>query len=179
MTSDIRWRIVTLQIVMIVLFIFGAGLAFYASNFTHDQITNQLAPQQIKFPPDQASGLPADLQQYAGQQVLNGDQAHAYAEKFIGKHLSEIGQGKPYSYWSGQALAEKDATKKAQLDATATTLFRGETLRTMLNQAWAFWTIGDVAMYAAIGLLIAALAVIASLVFEVFVAPKRAVSRAV
>ncbi len=177
MTPDLRWRIVTLQIVMIVLFGFGAGLTYYAGNFTHDQITAQLAPQQISFPADTKTGLPESLAAYAGQQVLNGDQAHAYAEKFIGLHLSEIGQGHPYSYWSGQAMKEKDATLKAKYDGIATTMFRGESLRTMLNQAWAFWTIGDVAIYAAIGLAVAALAVAGTLVFEVFFAPRRVTSR--
>src|SRR5689334_17207676 len=112
MNKDLRWRIISLQVVMIVVFGFGAGLAYYAGNFTHDQITNQLRPQQISFPADTKSGLPADLQQYAGQQVLNGEQAHAYADHFIAVHLNTIGQGKPYSYWSGQALQEKDPTAK-------------------------------------------------------------------
>src|SRR5439155_10131101 len=113
-----------------------------------------------------------DLQQYAGQQVVNGNQAHAYADQFIALHLSQIGQGKPYSYWSTQARTEKDATKKAALNDTVQTIFRGETLRSMLNQAWAFWTLGDVAMYGAIGLALATLIVFLALVFELFFAPK-------
>ncbi len=44
----------------------------------------------------------------------------------------------------------------------------------MLNQAWAFGTIGDIAMYAGFGLMFAALLVAGSLAFELFVAPKRA-----
>ncbi|MDQ6692980.1 MAG: hypothetical protein M3014_00955 [Chloroflexota bacterium] len=174
MNKDLRWRIISLQAVLIVLFAFGGGLALYAGNFTHEQITNQLAPQQISFPTDTKSGLPADLQQYAGQQVLNGEQAHAYADGFIAVHLNTIGQGKPYSYWSGLANKEKDATAKAKLDGTANTLFKGETLRSMLNQAWAFSTIGDIANYAAMGLALAALLVSGTLVFELFVAPSRA-----
>lgn len=174
MTRDLRMRIVILQVLLILVFGFGSGLAFWASNFAHDQITSQLTPQQISFPADQKSGLPADLQAYAGQQVVNGDQARAYAEKFIALHLNTIGQGKPYSYWSGQAQQEKDPAAKAKLDATATTLFRGETLRSMLNQAWAFWFVGDIAMYAAIGLLVATLVVVLSLVYELVLAPKAA-----
>src|SRR5438046_1066007 len=99
MTRDLRWRIITLQVVLVLVLGFGAGVAYWANNFTHDQITGQLAQQQITFPADQKSGLPADLQQYAGQQVLNGYQAHAYAEQFIALHLSQMGdpKGKPYS----------------------------------------------------------------------------------
>ncbi len=178
MNKDLRWRVVSLQVLLIALFAFGGGLALYAGNFAHDQITNQLAPQQISFPADTTSGLPADLQQYAGQQVLNGNQAHAYADSFIAVHLNTIGQGKPYSYWSGLANKEKDPVAKAKLDGTANTLFKGETLRSMLNQAWAFGTVGDIAIYAAAGLALAALLVTASLIFELFVAPNRAVQTA-
>ena len=174
MNRELRWRIITLQIVMIVVFAITGGLAVYAGNFTHDQVRDQLTPQQIAFPADQKAGLPADLQQYAGQQVLNGDQAHAYAEKFIGLHLSSIGQGKPYSYWSGQALKETDAAQKAKLSATADTLFKGTTLQTMLNQAWAFWTVGDIAMYAGYAFIGGALVILGTLLFELFFATKKA-----
>ena len=175
MTKDIRWRIIILQVVMIVVFAFGAGAAIYASNFTSDQIRSQLEPQQISFPPV-GKGLPEDLNQYAGQQVLNGDQAHAYADKFIALHLSAMGDpaGKPYSYWSTVARTETDPAKKAAATDLVTTLFRGETLRSMLNQAWAFGTIGTIAMYAGIGLGIAALIVLGALLFELFFAPKPA-----
>ncbi len=181
MTKAIRWRIIVLQAVALLVLVFGSGLAFYASNFTNDQIRAQLAPQQIFFPKDAKSGLPADLTQYAGQQVLTGDQAHAYADKFIGLHLKEIGQGHPYAYWSGKAIGDRtaaaaatDAAAKAQLTAQAAqeqgiadTLFKGETLRSILNQAWTFSVIAQVAFYAAIGLLVAALVVLAALTFEV------------
>src|SRR5262249_54695566 len=163
MTKAIRWRIIVLQVVALLVLVFGSGLAFYASNFTSDQIHQQLAPQQIFFPKDAASGLPANLSQYAGQQVLTGDQAHAYAENFIGLHLREIGQGHPYSYWSGLALKETDTTLKAKEQGIADTLFKGETLKTMLNTAWTFSVIGQVAFYGALGLLLAALVVLAAL----------------
>ena len=167
MTKAIRWRIIVLQVVALLAFGFAAGAAFYASSFTSDQIHQQLAPQQISFPQNAQAGLPADLSQYAGQQVLNGDQAHAYAEKFIGLHLQEIGQGHPYSYWSGLAMSTTDATLKAKYQGIADTLFKGDTLRSMLNQAWTFWVIGQIAFYAGIGLMIAGLIVLAALAFEV------------
>ena len=174
MNKDLRWRIITLQIVMIVVFAFGAALAYYAGSFTHEQITAQLQPQQISFPPV-GKGLPEDLNQYAGQQVLNGEQAHAYADKFIGLHLSEMGTppGKPYSYWSTQARTLTDPAQKAAAATLVDTLFKGETLRSMLNQAWAFGTMGDIAIYASIGLAIAAFIIAAALAFELFFAPKQ------
>ena len=167
MTKAIRWRIIVLQAVALLVLMFGSGVAFYASNFTSDQIHAQLAPQQIFFPKDAKSGLPADLSQYAGQQVLTGDQAHAYAENFIGLHLQEIGKGHPYSYWSGQAIAATDPTVKATDQGIADTLFKGETLKSMLNTAWTFSVFGQIALYGALGLLVAALIVLGALAFEV------------
>jgi len=166
MSTAMRWRIIVLQLVAILVFAFASGAGFYASNFTTDQVHQQLAPQQIYFPKDAKSGLPADLSQYAGQQVLTGDQAHAYAEKFIGLHLKEIGKGHPYSYWSGLALQEKNPTVKAQDQAIADTLFKGDTLRTMLNMAWTFSVIGQIAFYAGIAMLVAAVIVLVAFIFE-------------
>jgi hypothetical protein len=185
MSKDLRWRIVTLQVVMTIIFAFGAGVGFWAHNFTHDQVGSQLTEQQIVFPAANSgaiTSLPAAdasaMAQYAGQTMTNGYQAHAYAEHFIRVHLNNIGQGKPYDYYSGKSIAEATTNPKlsAADQATALTLFRGDTLRSLLNQAWAFWFIGDIALYAAIGLTVAAVVVVLALLFEVFVAPKRETS---
>ena len=108
LTTGLRIRIIILQFVALLGLVAGAFGAFYANNFTNTQIHDMLAPEQIAFPQNAAQGLPSDLKAYAGQQVLTGDQAHAYAEKFIGLHLKEIGAdangvSHPYSYWSGVA----------------------------------------------------------------------------
>jgi len=167
MTRSIRWRIIVLQIVALLVLAFGSGAAFFANSFTTTQIHDQLAPQQIAFPQNAAQGLPKDLSQYAGQQVLTGEQAHAYAEQYIGLHLSEIGQGHPYSYWSAQARAATDPTVAAKDQAIADTLFKGETLRSMLNQAWTFSVIAEIALIAGIAFAVAALIVLGTLIFEV------------
>ena len=167
MTKSIRWRIIVLQVVMVLVLGLAAGGALYASNFITTQIHDQLAPQQIFFPKTAAQGLPADLNAYAGQQVVNGDQAHAYAEDFIGLHLKEIGQGHPYSYWSGLARSTKDPAAAAKDEAIVTTLFQGDTLQSMLNTAWTFYTIGQIAFIAFFGLLAAGLIVLGTLAFEV------------
>jgi hypothetical protein len=186
MTKDLRWRVIALQAIVTILFAFGAGVAYWAHNFTQDQVRSQLVEQQIVFP---ATGSPAltalpaadasAMTQYAGQSMTNGYQAHTYAEHFIAVHLKEIGQGKPYDYWSGKAMAEQKTNPKlsAADEATALTLFRGETLRSLLNQAWAFWFIGDIALYAAIGLTVGAVVVFLTFLFEVFVAPQRQTQR--
>ncbi|HEX8222073.1 MAG TPA: hypothetical protein VF914_23005 [Chloroflexia bacterium] len=159
---------------------------FYANNFTNSQIRGQIEPQKIFFPKDAEPTIEeintkfpdlqpyiADLRNYQGQQVLTGNQAHVFAEAYLGVHLREIDNGKPYSVLSNEARTEKDPALKAEKDAKVQTAFRGETLRSILNQAWAFSVMGDIAMYAAIGLLAATLLVTASLVFELFFAPKR------
>jgi hypothetical protein len=181
MNAAIRWRIIVLQVVALFALLLGTLGAYTAYAFTTDQIHSQLAPQQIFFPKDAAAGLPDNLKAYAGQQVLTGDQAHAYAEKYLGLHLSEIGQGHPYSYWSGKAIADRaaaaaatDPTTKADLTAlaakeqgTADTMFKGETLKGLLNEAYAFSVFGQIAFYATIGLALAALVVLGALIFEV------------
>ncbi len=167
MTSAIRWRIIVLQVVAILVLALGSGAAFYANSFTQTEIHNQLEPQQIFFPASAAQGLPSNLSQYAGQQVLTGDQAHAYADNYIGLHLKEIGQGHPYSYWSGQARAATDPVVAAKDQAIADTLFKGETLRSMLNQAWTFSVFGQIAYYAGIGMVIAGVVVLLALIYEV------------
>jgi hypothetical protein len=184
-TKEIRWRIITLQVILILVFAAGAGLAYWAADFTGRQITNQLAPQMITFPKDAEPTITEinekysdlavyadDLRRYQGQQVLNGEQAHVFAEAYLGVHVRDIDNGKPYSVLSSEARAEKDPALKAEKDAMVQTAFRGETLRSMLNQAWAFSVFGIVAFWAAIGLTLATVAVVGALMFELFFAKK-------
>jgi hypothetical protein len=184
MTRELRWRIITLQVIMLIVFAAGAGVAYWAADFNNSQIKAQLEPQKIFFPkdvsatvtelqkyPDLAVYIP-DVQKYQGQQVLNGDQAHIFAQGYLGLHLRELAGGKVYSELSTEARTETDPTLKAQKNALVDTAFRGETLRSMLNQAWAFSIFGMVGLYASIGLGIAALVVLGALVFELFFASK-------
>jgi hypothetical protein len=180
MTKEIRWRILTLQAIVVVLLAVCAGIGYWAHNFTHDEVSKQLKQQQITFPVANSpaiKALPASdasaMTQYAGQQMTTGGQARVWAENFIAVHLNEIGQGKTYDYWSGLAMSTTNPTKKAQYDGIAQTLFRGETLRSLLNQAWAFWFAGQLALYAAIALTIGAVAVFLAFLFELVVAPRR------
>jgi hypothetical protein len=182
MTREIRWRILTLQVVAIVVLAVVAGVGYWAHGFTHDQVRSQLTEQQITFPPANSpaiKALPAanasEMAQYSGQQMTTGGQARTYAENFIAVHLKEIGRGKTYSYWSGKALTEQKTNPKqfAIDEGIATTLFKGETLRSLLNQAWAFWFVGDLALYAAITMTIGSVVVFFAFLFELLVAPRR------
>lgn len=182
MTRDLRWRILTLQVIVTIVFAFSAGVCYWAHGFTHDQVSSQLSSQQIVFPAansaaikalpaaDQAAMIP-----YAGQTMTTGDQAHAWAEHFMAVHLSEMGG--TYDQYSTKAMAEQSTnpTKYAADENMVQTVFRGDTLRSLLNQAWAFWFVGDIALYAGIGLTVAAIAVFCSMLFELFIAkPKTA-----
>lgn len=113
---------------------------------------------QIFFP---AKGSPATagadfapMRKYAGQQLTTGAQAETYADHFIAVHLKEIGGGKTYAQLSTEAQADPTNTKLA---ATVETVFKGETLRGLLLNAYAFGTMGAIAGIAAIGAFIGAL----------------------
>ena len=171
MTTTMRRRVYVLQVGLIGILVFCAGFLFWGNSFIHNQISTELTNQQIFFPAAGSAGLPtvemADLQQYGGQQVVNGDQARAYANGFIGRHLTGIAGGLTYSQVSAKAQADPT---NAKLAGQVQTLFRGETLRGLLLNAYGWWTIGTYALYAAIGLALAAFAVLGALFLEIFLA---------
>src|SRR5436305_1698914 len=74
MTSDLRWRIVTLQVVLVVVLAFTAGFLYWAAGFTHSYVHDELTAQKIAFPAASSPAiiaLPASdaqaMRQYAGQ----------------------------------------------------------------------------------------------------------------
>jgi hypothetical protein len=83
--------------------------------------------------------------QYAGQTMTTGAQAKVYADNFIAVHLSKMGG--TYSELSGKALAQPS---NAALQAQVNTVFKGTTLRGMLLNAYAFWQMGEIALWGAI-----------------------------
>jgi hypothetical protein len=134
--------------VLVTIALVVAGLlAFWGYRFSDNNVHEQLAAQRISFPPHGSEALAEPeigryLDKYAGQQLVNGEQAKAYADHFIAVHLEGIGGGKTYAEVSALAMANpKDAKLAAQKD----TLFRGETLRGMLLNAYGFWKIGQLA----------------------------------
>lgn len=133
-----------------ILLIAAGSLLTWAHNFVHDEVHTQLSAQKIYFPPAGSSAIAgpefAAMRQYAGEQLTTGPQAKTYADHFIAVHLREIGGGKTYSQLSAQSLANPADTKLA---ATVDTMFRGETLRGLLLNAYAFDTVGNVAGIAA------------------------------
>ncbi|HEV7148825.1 MAG TPA: hypothetical protein VGN48_17680 [Pedococcus sp.] len=144
-------------LVLAVVLLCAGGLLTWASSFIGDQVHTQLSEQQIFFPakgPATASPeIGPYLNQYAGQQLLTGAQAEAYADHFIAVHLKAIGGGLTYAQLSAKAQAAPTDTKLA---ATVATVFKGETLRGLLLNAYAFGTMGVIAGFAAIGAFVGA-----------------------
>jgi hypothetical protein len=172
MTTGLRWRVLVLQVGLIGILVFCAGLLFWGNSFIHNQISTELTAQQIFFPAADSkavTSLPtadaAAMSVYAGQQLTTGEQARVYANSFIGVHLSEVAGGQTYSQMSAKAMTNPTDTKIAGQVAT---LFKGETLRGLLLNAYGWWTIGTYALYAAIGLAVAAGAVFVAFALEVY-----------
>ena len=135
-----------IAVAMIVL----GGFAIYGGNFGRDNVQTRLEPQNITFPPFDAM-TPEEQQEvgdFAGQQVTNGAQAEAFS-RYIGGHLAAVNDGKTYSETSGEARAEGlDPDTAAELQGKADTLFKGETLRSILLNAYGWWTVATIALIA-------------------------------
>ena len=127
-------------------------LGLWAHNFIDNQVKTQLSQQQIIFPAAGSAAIsdPAIkpyMTKYAGQQMTTGAQAETYADHFIAVHLLKIGGGKTYSQLSAQAQADPTNTKLAD---TVNTMFKGETLRGLLLNGYAFWKMAQYALTAAV-----------------------------
>ena len=145
-----------------IFFIVAGSLGLWAYSFANSNVHNQLAQQQITFPPASAFAHAAPgaeitpdmipvVSQYAGQQLTTGKQAEAYADHFIAVHLQEIGGGKSYAQLSAEAMAlPKGSPAYTAAEAKVQTVFQGTTLRGLLLEAYAFWQMGQIALFAAI-----------------------------
>jgi hypothetical protein len=152
-------------LVLVVVLLVAGGLLMWGYSYDHNNVHNQLAEQQIFFPPRSvwATAKPGTeitpamipyLEKYSGQQLLTGPQAEAYADHFIAIHLSEMPYGGIYSKISTAARAEPTNTKLATLETTS---FQGTTLRGLLLEAYGFSKIGMIMLYGAIASFILAL----------------------
>ncbi len=136
-------------VLAVALIVLGA-LAVYGGNFAQSNVTDRLEPQNIVFPPYDAMTPEeqADIGDFAEQQVVDGAQAEAYS-RYIQGHLAEINEGATYSETSAAAREEGlDPDTAAELQGKADTLFKGETLRAILLNAYGWWTAATIAVYA-------------------------------
>ncbi|KRB43652.1 hypothetical protein ASG96_02995 [Terrabacter sp. Soil810] len=151
-------------LVMAVVLAVAGALLIYASSFVADNVKEQLSQQNITMPV--AAALETQdqkdaLLQYAGQTMENGAQAKAFADHYILVHMNTQSNNKTYSEVSGEYLkAVKDPNADpAQVKALGDlrqSLFMGNTLRGLLLNAYAFGTMGTIALYAGIASLIGA-----------------------
>ena len=130
----------------------AGGLLLWGSTYTHNMVHNQLAAQQIFFPPKAAFAHPKagteitpsmvpSVSQYAGQQMVTGQQAESYADNFIAVHIANMTGGKTYAQLSAASLAQPNNTKLA---GEVATVFKGESLRSMLLNAFGWWKISQI-----------------------------------
>ena len=157
-------------LVLAVVLLVAGGLLTWGHNFVSSEVRTQLTEQQIFIPPvGPALADPAIkpyLTKYAGQQLVNGDQAKAYADHFIKVHVAATSGGRSYAELGGAQTALKTQIADAKAAGTSTTaldeqlttlnqtretVFKGETLRGLLLNAYAFGTMGKIAGIAAVG----------------------------
>jgi hypothetical protein len=143
--------------VVVVVLLVAGGLLMWGYSFANSNVHSQLAEQQIFFPskaalehptpPETTASMQPYLLPYAGEQVLNGAQAEAYANHFIAVHLYQMPYHGVYSQVSTVARANPH---NAKLQALEQTSFQGTTLRGLLLEAYSFWTFGQIALWAGI-----------------------------
>ncbi len=149
-------------VLAVVLLVAGA-LLMWGYTFANSTVHDQLAQQQVYFPttaaiqsaPASSTEIPPSIKQYllpyAGQQVLTGPQAETYANHFIAVHLYAMPYHGVYANVSAASMsAPKGSVQATTLANEANTVFKGTTLRSMLLEAYGFWTFGQIAMWAGI-----------------------------
>ena len=158
MRRNSRTLLATAGAALAAVLLIAGGLLVWGSAYVHNTVQNQLAAQQIFFPPASAfahakagteitPGMIPLVSQYAGQQMLTGQQAEAYADHFIAVHIQNMGAGKTYSQLSAESIAQPGNTALA---ATVSTVFKGETLRSMLLNAYGWWKVSQITYIASL-----------------------------
>jgi hypothetical protein len=160
---------------MTAVLVLAGSLLLWGHNFAGDYVDRELRSQNIFFPDAEALAAEGrdDLLGFAGEQVVNGDQAEAYAG-YIGGHLEETAEGQTYADLGAPQRAARTALADAQeagageeqiaalqeevttITTQRETLFKGETLRGLLLSTYAWSTIGQIAGIAAIVCFVAA-----------------------
>jgi hypothetical protein len=130
----------------------AGGLLFWGSTYLHNAVQGQLAAQQIYFPPTSAFAHPKAgtkitpsmipiVSQYAGEQLVTGQQAEVWADDFMAVHIRNMTGGKTFAQVSAESLAQPGNAKLAKL---ASTVFQGEAERSMLLNAFGWWKVSQI-----------------------------------
>lgn len=144
--------LILLGLVTTVALLVIGGLTWYGYTFASGMVTAELSAQKIYFPKEGSESLKAlpeedrvEIQKYAGQQLVDGEQAKAYANHYIGSHLKKIAGGKTYAEVSAESMQDPTNTK---LQQQKNSLFQGETLRgILLGTGYSYWTFAMIAKY--------------------------------
>ncbi len=137
----VRWLVAITGLAMLVAGPIMIGVGFSGQS----QVRQQLTAQQIAFPANAKSGLPAAEAGYAGQQVTTGPEAKAFSN-MIETHVKEATGGLTYSQVSAKYLAatadkSTPAATLATLGGERQTAFMGESLRGSLLSAYQAWEV--------------------------------------
>jgi hypothetical protein len=142
-------------VVAVVLLVLGA-MAIYGGSFGRDNVRDRLAPERIQFPPasEMTPEERTEVGEFAGQKVDTGPEAEAFS-RYIGGHLEFVNDGKTYSETSSAARVEGlDPQVAAELQGKADVLFKGETLRSILLNAYGWWTVATITLWAGVAMIL-------------------------
>jgi len=125
-TKGLRWRIVSLQVIVVLALGFCAGFLYWGSSFVNGMVHDQLVAQKISFPPAsqvkarrRASTRPSSRPRSGTTPASRWTTAtgpRVYANDFIGIHLAKVANGQTYSQVSAAAQADpKNATLAGQV----------------------------------------------------------------
>lgn len=157
-------KMVTIVGVGLSVFLFvAAALMNWGYSFTNDTVKSQLSAQKITMPgatgnAKEDASTTAFFKDNGGKLMTNGKQAQMYADHFIAFHLSNMPTYAAASTANRSATAAlaadpTNADLQAKADSaagTVETVFKGESLRGMLLNAYAFWQIGQIAKIGAL-----------------------------
>ena len=167
-------KMVTVVGVGLGIFLFvAAGLMNWGYSFTNNTVKTQLSAQRITMPgatqnTKEAPSTGTFFKANGGKMMTTGKQAQMYADHYIAFHLANMPTYAAASNASRSAAGAlaADPTNpnlKAKADSTAgvvETVFKGESLRGMLLNAYAFWQIGQIAKIGALASLVGGLLLI-------------------
>ena len=143
--------------VFVVVLLIAGALLTWGHSYVNSNVHDQLAQQQIFFPPKAAfqhpdgqeitKAMTPTVSQYAGQQLLTGAQAKVWADNFMAVHLYNMPYHGVYSKISAASMAKPNDKALAALKQTS---FMGTTLRGLLLEAYAFSKVGSIMLIGAI-----------------------------
>jgi hypothetical protein len=147
------------RLVIAAILLVAGGLLLWGNNFVTDKVHTARRPEDLLPAGGQPGNQGAALHRRQGHDGLRGpvDDHRCIGpdvrRPLIAVHLVKIGGGKTYSQLATTSLAQPN---NAALAAQVQTVFRGETLRGLLLNAYGFWQMGQIMLIAGIAAFTAA-----------------------